>query len=448
MKKFFALGLSLLLLLIPTRVFAAGYINPSTSSLTIQQGSSTTFSITAFNAIGDVSISSSNTAVATVSASSWSTGMVGDGETKSGTITVTGVGVGSAQIILNVDGATFDNESVSGKKVINVTVNPKPTPSPQPSSKPTQPSNPKPPAPSTPADTRSNNSNLSKLTINKKEVSKTDGIYLLEVSNYIYSVDIGAVCEDSKASASGIGKKDLVVGDNNFDVVVTAENGKTSVYKVVVKRSEFNLLNDLDGLLKLDGANEIRLGNNDKLDKNIINKIIDSKKKVILNKYDDKDIKLYSWILDGSVINGVDEFNPIIPSVIDDNEKVEEDFNYADGIYLDLRKCGVIPKGIILKYNVANKYKDNDSVILYSYNDKNGKIKELNKDVVIKDGFVEIKLDSSFKHFLSKSKLSKEVINNSGDTGWMATSIILFGIIVIFVIVIVLNKVIRKRELN
>ena len=118
MKKFFALGLSLLLLLIPTRVFAAGYINPSTSSLTIQQGSSTTFSITAFNAIGDVSISSSNTAVATVSASSWSTGMVGDGETKSGTITVTGVGVGSAQIILNVDGATFDNESVSGKKVI------------------------------------------------------------------------------------------------------------------------------------------------------------------------------------------------------------------------------------------------------------------------------------------------------------------------------------------
>ena len=82
------------LLVFPITIFATGGITVSPPSLTIEAGSTKTFTITATNTVGVVTLSSSNPSVATISASEWETGAVGEGETKTGTITVTGVDVG------------------------------------------------------------------------------------------------------------------------------------------------------------------------------------------------------------------------------------------------------------------------------------------------------------------------------------------------------------------
>lgn len=435
MKKFIFSILVSLLLLMPTSVFAAGYISPSTTSLSVQQGSSTSFKITAFNAIGDVSIFSSNSGIASVSPGSWSTGMVGDGQTLSGTITVTGVSVGTTQIVLNIDGANFEGSSVSRTVTINVTVTAKPAASTTPSTGGGG-STYRPPVV---VDNRSKNSNLSKLTINGKEITRTDNSYVYEVSNYISSVEINGVCEDGKASLSGIGKKDLNVGDNSFDVVVTAENGSSTTYKVVIKRSEFNVLSDLDELLKLDSDGEIKLTDTDKLDTTILDKIIKSKKKIILNAISSENVKLYSWILDGSLIKSVSSFNPIISNVIESNDKMEEALNYADGIYLDFSKCGDIPKGAILKYNVSSKYKDKDKINLYAYSEKSKDVQQLEEGVKVKDGSVELKITQSVKHFMSKARMIEES-SDDGFNIWLIVSIVLFIIVIACGVYIVLMK--------
>lgn len=111
------------LILFPVSVLAADNISISPSSLTIKVGEKKTFSITAYNAIGDVSMISSNSNVAILNMDEWETGMVDEGQTKKGTITVTGISVGTAIITLEIDAATFDGEDLAGqKKYITVNV--------------------------------------------------------------------------------------------------------------------------------------------------------------------------------------------------------------------------------------------------------------------------------------------------------------------------------------
>lgn len=66
MKKVLYSVLLTLFVLFPASVFAEGYISASPGLLTI----------TAYNTIGDVSISSSNSGIASVSTGYWGTGMV------------------------------------------------------------------------------------------------------------------------------------------------------------------------------------------------------------------------------------------------------------------------------------------------------------------------------------------------------------------------------------
>lgn len=434
MKKVLYSILFAILVLMPTRVFAAGYISPSTGSLSIQQGSSTSFSITAYNAIGDVTITSSNPSVATVSTSSWSTGMVGSGETKVGTVTVTGVGVGAATITLTVDGASFDDEDLSGQRTITVNVTAKPEVTP---STPT-PSNPSTPTPSTPADTRSTNTKLSKLTVNGKELSN----YTLEVGNYVEKVDIAATAADSKAKVSGAGSKELKVGENVFDIVVTAEKGNTTTYTVKIIRKEYNTLSDLDELLKLNKDVEIRITDNDKLIKAQLDKIAEGKNKVTLSKVNEENKILYSFILDGSKLKSVKEFNPNITKVVENNSDMEEALNYADGIYLDFSNCGDIPKGIVLRYYVGDKYNDDDKVNIYAYSSK--KVTQLKENVSVKDGYIEIEVTDSIKHFISKSKVLNAESNEMNV--WFTVSMALAVVVIALIGVVIRNKIKSKNS--
>ena len=110
--------LLILLLIVPIlSVNAAGSISLSTSSMTIEVGKSATFTIKANNSAGRVDISSSNTAVAKVSASSKFL------DSSSAKITVTAKKEGTATINVKLtDVATYDGKVLKGTKTIKVTV--------------------------------------------------------------------------------------------------------------------------------------------------------------------------------------------------------------------------------------------------------------------------------------------------------------------------------------
>ena len=85
----------------------------------------------------------------------------------------------------------------------------------------------------------------------------TNTSYKAVVPNNITSVDLAATASDSGATIlpAGLGTKSVSVGDNNFDIVVTAANGDTETYTVNVYR----LSNDAT-LTSLTLTNSISIG--------------------------------------------------------------------------------------------------------------------------------------------------------------------------------------------
>ena len=106
------------LLFIPFYVHASGSINVSSNELNMKVGERKTFKIVANNAAGRVDISSSDSSIVTISKSSIFLDMNSD------TITVTAKKAGKATVnVILTDIATYDSETLSGTKVINITVN-------------------------------------------------------------------------------------------------------------------------------------------------------------------------------------------------------------------------------------------------------------------------------------------------------------------------------------
>lgn len=351
---------------------------------------------------------------------------------RSFSVTCTATGTGTITLTLSGDVTSADDglaRKVSGTRTVTVVNKPaSSTPS-------TNNSNSK---PSGPADDRSTNTSLKSLTVNGKSLTNKNNVYTLEVSNYIEKVDIAAVVSDSKAKLTGTGSKNLNVGENKFNIVVTAERGNKTTYTVKVIRKEFNTFDDFSEILKLEKDSEVQFSDKDKLTKEQIDSIVNSKRKITLTKYDSEKKKtLYSFILDGNTIKATGEFNPNL-SLILENNPMEEAVNYAAGLYLDFSKCGNIPEGIILKYFVGDIYKDDEKVNLYSYSEN--KVTQVKEGLVVTNGYVEFNVSDSVLHLISKTKVMNAEVKEEGLNSWMVSSFVLAAIVVILVGLIIIDK--------
>lgn len=232
--------------LFPINVFAAGGVSVSTSSMSMEIGGTQTFNIVAENTIGDATIISNDSGIATVNASSWETGMVEEKKTVTKTITVKGISEGTTTITVSFDGATFDEEKVSVTKTISVTVKKKQGPLPSQVVKPSQQTQQQPQQQAQPKEEpkkeeikKSNNSKLKEIAAVGYDLMKTDDTnYRLSVENEVSSVVIKAVAEDEKATITGNGEHNLVEGENSIEIVITAEDGSQNKININVLRKE------------------------------------------------------------------------------------------------------------------------------------------------------------------------------------------------------------------
>ena len=84
----------------------------------------------------------------------------------------------------------------------------------------------------------SKNNNLKSLSVDglKLEPSfdKNTTSYKVEADSNTTSVNIKASVEDSKSKVSGTGKKEVFEGENKFNIIVTAQNGSSKTYTIIV----------------------------------------------------------------------------------------------------------------------------------------------------------------------------------------------------------------------
>lgn len=167
---------------------------------------------------------------------------------------------GSYKIFLTgdvTDGTTSVTSEIDTYVIVTIN-NPAPTTPTQPTTpttptKPTTPSNnggsttTKPSNNTTTTQTKSNNSKLSSLQIVEgvfsPEFAKNVYEYAVMVPNEITKLSIAASQEHSRATVRIVGNEELQVGDNTVEIIVTAEDGSTSTYKIYATRAlpELNL---------------------------------------------------------------------------------------------------------------------------------------------------------------------------------------------------------------
>lgn len=434
MRKVFNKLFLAILLLFPISVFAAGSVSVSPTSLTIEEGSSKTFTISAYNTIGDVSISSSNSGVASVSTGEWGTGMVDEGQTKTGTITVTGKSVGTATITLTIDAATFDGDDLAGQtRTVTVNVVAKPTP---PSNNNNNNSNNNNSNNNQATDNRSKNNNIKELTIEGYELTKVDdNNYNLTVSNDVTSVNVMATAEDSKAKISGTGVKELQVGENNIEVVVTSESGTQNKITIKVTRKDGYYLEDLDSVLNDSKIQDINIIINpdSKISSQDLTKIKASGKIVKLNYYDENKKLIYSYVLDGTKIKDVNEFVTSVSYTSENVKDILKLSNYADGLYISLGQNGNLPKNTKIKLYVGDKYIDGDIVNVYYYDNGNNKLDFVKDNLTVKDGYVEFEVEKGSDYLITMSNITS--VNKKEINIFMIISIIELIVIVVLVII-------------
>lgn len=427
MKKILFNILLALFVLFPVSVLADGYVSVSPSSLTIEQGSSKTFTITAYNAIGDVSIKSNNSGIASVSTGEWGTGMVEEKVTKTGSITVIGKSVGTTTITLTIDAATFDGDDLAGQtKTVTVNVVAKPAPQPQPSN-PT-PSNPQPQQPQ-----KSTNNNLKSFSIDGFELVKVDNNnYTLTVSNDTTSINVNASAEDSKANVTGTGTKELQVGENNVEVIITSESGAQNKINIKITRKDGYYLEDLDSVLKNDKIQDadIIINADSKITKEQLGKIKTSSKTLRFNYFNEDKKLLYSWTINGKQIKDINEFATTIDFSSENLKEIYKVSNYADGLYINFKHNGDLPTGTKIKLYVGDKFENGNIVNVYRYNANEKKLDFVKDNLKVTDGYIEFDLEHCSDYFVTMSVIGNVVKEDSSINIFMILTIISIIVII------------------
>lgn len=419
------------------KVFAGANLSVSTNSVT--KGGTFTVSVNmssaaAWNihvsASGPVSGCTINQADATADAMDTN---------KTFTATCTATDVGTINVSLSGD-VTSANDGIavmlSGSASINVTEpSPAPTPTPQPAPQPQQPQN-----------NLSTNNNIGSLTVDGYELKKVDNNnYTLTVGNNVTSLNVNASAEDSKATVTGTGKHELNVGENNIEVIVTAESGWQNKITIKVTRKDGYYLEDLDTLLKDKENNDVIINTDSKITKENLDKIKDSGKQVNFNYYSEDKKLIYSWILDGSKI---DKSNEIITTITNESEEIKNISklsNYADGLYINFEHSGKLPQGTKIKLYVGDKFEDGNVVNIYHYVKEKNKLENVREDVNVQNGYIEFDVEHCSEYFVTMSNLN--IVNKKSSINiFMILSIIEFVIIITLILIYFLKSNKTKNE--
>lgn len=204
--------ISILLFVISITNVYAGSVNVS-GSRSVTVGNSVRISITPNDVVGRFSVTSSNNNIL-------SGGTASDWIDEAVSYTFTARNAGTATISVVPIDAADSNRDYKQINTITITVNPKKV------------------------IVLSTNNNLSGLSIDgvtlSPEFNKDTLEYSAELEAGTEKINVGANAEDSTATISGNGEKEVSEGDNNIEVVVTAQNGATKTYVIKANVKEFN----------------------------------------------------------------------------------------------------------------------------------------------------------------------------------------------------------------
>ena len=266
-------------------------------------------------------------------------------------------------------------------------------------------------------------------------------------------VTINAEKEDGYASLSGTGEKEVVEGDNKFEIVVTSESGSSRTYTLNVVVKEFAPINvEVDGedytvvrkiqeLTKPENFTEttIQIGEetvpafyNEKLDKTLVG-LKDADGKIYLFEYNDgKYERYYEFLFKGITLNIIKMDKSKLPDnyksfkeTINEEEleiyKIKKSSKFALVYGIDVTTGEKDLYQIDLKNNTVQRYNDETTDVIKDNNQKSLMIFGILGGVI----FLEFLIILASKHRNKKilniikndkiNKVKKEAIKESKE---------------------------------
>ena len=455
MKKFKYLIVSIIsIFLFNISAFAASG-NLSVSSSSVYVGDSFTVTVNLYSMAAWVVKVTPSGPVSGCSINEVNDSGTGENVNKSISATCTATGTGTITLRLSGDITDSDYNTVYLSASKNVTVTQKPTPAPDsgsvtPSSGGNSSSNNNNSSINNPTtDDRSSNNNIKDLSVEGYELTQVDNNnYTLTVPYDVDSINVGGSTEDAKANINGIGKHNLNIGENNIEVVVTAENGSQNKINIKVTRKDNYYIEDLDRALKNDKSKEvnIKVKSDTKISESNLKNIKDSKKTVYFDYYDENNTLLYSWIVDGSKLKDTNELDTSIKFDSKNKKEILVLSNYADGIFISTNVKNNL-KATKLKVFVGNKYSNGDLVNIYSYKTNSGKLEIVDKKIKVKDGFIEFEVNDDSDYFVTMSNINNndEKICISKSMWWVP---VVIGVLLLLLIIFFIIKKKKKKDIT
>ncbi|MDD6272500.1 MAG: cadherin-like beta sandwich domain-containing protein [bacterium] len=301
-------------------------------------------------------------------------------------------------------------------------------------------------------DNKSKNNNIKELSVDGYDLIKIDNNnYTLSVSYDVTSININATLEDSKAKVTGVGTKELQVGENNIGVIVTSESGAQNKINIKITRKFGYYLDDLDSVLKNEKLQDadIIINADSMISKEDIDKIKVNKKILRLNYYNEDRKIIYSWIINGKEIKESKNFSTAITFTTENIKEIYKLSNYADGLYINFDHSGDLPTGTKIKLYVGDKFEDGSITKIYHYDNTKKSLINIKNDLKVIDGYVEFDIEHCSEYFLTMSTIENIIKKETSSlTIFMIFTVIELIVIIALVIFIFIKIKPIKKEIS
>ena len=147
----------------------------------------------------------------------------------------------------------------------------------------------------------------------------------------------------------------------------------------------------------------ITINSDSKITKEQVEQIKNNKKVLKFNYYDSKKRLLYSWKLNGNTIEDSNEFITSIDFVSDNLKKMIELSERDDGIPVNFKHSGMLPKGTKIKIYVGDEFDNGTLVNVYYFNSSDTKLDLIKENLKVTDQYIEFEIEHCSEYFISSS---------------------------------------------
>ena len=157
---------------------------------------------------------------------------------------------------------------------------------------------------------------------------------------------------------------------------------------------------------------------------------------------------IYSWTINGKEIKDNQEFTTSITFATENVKEIYKLSNYADGLYVNFKHTGDLPKGTKIKLYVGDKFENESIVNVYHYNNTEKTLDFIKDNLKVADGYIEFDVEHCSEYFVTMSTIDNVVKKDTSSNIFMIFTIIELIVIIGLVAFIFIKLKPLKKDNN